>query len=398
MRASLPRNRQKPLLVDPLEAYSIPEVPGFRRSCIWDEWGFDDCYVRYAEKEEQLKERITVSAAISNAVPRLISPSRAERFVMNRAELLKDLSEHNHDYQNTLKWLAQVSVHKVQIEQLLIQMRKSDALVSNELEIIERDFARLVTGILSSPAPARIGQAYLAALADSSVRPADATQERAHGNRIGLKCFDNLIQNIYTLAPDAPEYDAPEIAGGQDMRWCWCPVTHAWHEKSSMEMVQIVPYTDEEVDKAEETQARPIQDEWQFHWGLGNGMVLLSRIKEDLENNRIVIIPDEASKNEVKLIVLDDSLFHQAPYPHGPRYWELHKRKLAFKTEARPHPDNLYLRCINTLITRRPHHQLAEGGKNDLKKVQLHKADTIQFEELRDHLIAQGGFEAGDFE
>ena len=396
-RPKKPRTRKTVLLVDPLLPYATSTDPGIHALCKESAELGHQCEP-LAEKEDLLKERVRVTAGISDSLPRYISLSRAEKFVTSRAELLSDWSDFKIECGDRFKLLASGNriKHKI-LMGLLPRMQEFHLLVSNEQKAITQNRAMLEIGILSYPAPARIGQAYLAALADILnilVQSTDDDQYEQNCCRIGQKYFFGLIRNMYTPAKDTPEYDVPPEASELEMQWC--PVTQAWHEQSSTAVVQIVPYPYEDPGYAKIFK-RVIGKTWKLLWGFGNGMVLHSSIKEHLDQNRIAIVPDKKPPCERKLVVLDDSLLDQASYPNGPRFRDLHNSILTFKTMARPQLPNLYLRCLMTLARRRRHLDPTEDPKTDLKKVPMHKLWNLDSESKRwgtQHF----GFEAADYE
>lgn len=68
----------------------------------------------------------------------------------------------------------------------------------------------LEIGILSYPAPARIGQAYLTTLADIIIQFTDPDEYQGKRHSVGRKYISSLIRNMYTPAKDLPEYDVPQ--------------------------------------------------------------------------------------------------------------------------------------------------------------------------------------------
>lgn len=386
------RKRQAPLLVDPLLRFARSTHPGFHALCHQSAASGHTC-CPLAEKEELLKERIWVTANVSDACLRYISPSRAMNFLTNRRFLLHDLSRY---HKACLKQLASL-VDPTIYEPLRLRIQEFDLVVWQERHRIWKYQVILEVGILSYPAPARIGQAYLAALADIWVHPIDFADDQDFLKRIGRKYFSGLIRNMYTPAKDTPEYDAP--AEEDELEMQWCPVTHAWHELTSTAVLRIMTWPFEEAGISNIFQW-PNENAWKIFWGFGNGMVLLSSIKDHLDQDRIVIVPDEESADGRKLLVLDDSLLDQISYPHGPPFRDLHNSNLRFKTMARPHLDNLYIRCLSTLARRRRrrHNDPAENATIDLKRVPMHTLWKLSFEKQREWMIEGFGFEPADFE
>lgn len=389
------RNKPKPLLVDPLLPLWKFENLNFHAFC-----KSRDC-CELARKEDLLKQRVEVTAAVSDACLRYLSPSRAMNFVTSRGLLLFDLSEHNKE---CLKWLnenfdeyfhTEVVDPKTYV-QIYLRIQEFELLVEEELVALVQYQDVIEIGILAYPAPARIGQAYLATLADILALPSGGVEYVELLDQIGRKYFSGLIRNMYTPAKDTPEYDAPVEADELEMQWC--PVTHAWHKLDSTAVVRFLPFPFEEPGIAS-IYRRPKENGWKVFWGFGNGMVMLSSIKDHLDQNRIVIVPDEKSTSGRKLIVLDDSLLDQPSYPHGPRFRDLHNTNLIFKTVTRPQLDNLYLKCLVILARRRRcHNDATENAKIDLKKVPMHQLWKFSFEKQRKRMIDYFGFEPADFE
>ena len=319
--------------------------------------------------------------------------------ITSRSLLLLDLSRHNKE---CLEWLDESlddSIEDSRIYELLCpRVHGFYLLVEKERKSLKEYEQLFEVGILSYPAPARIGQAYLATLADIMARPLGGTGHWEFIQQLGRKYFFGLIRNMYNPAKDTPEYDAPVEADELEMQWC--PVTHAWHELSSTAVVRFLSFPFEEPGIAN-IYRRPKEYEWKVFWGSGNGMVLLSSIKDHLDQNRIVIVPDEESTSGRKLVVLDDSLLDLPSYPHGPRFRDLHQSNLMFKTVARPHLDSLYVNCLVTLARRRRRccrTDASENAKIDLARVPMHQLWKVSFEKQRKWMVDYFDFELADFE
>ena len=148
--------------IDPLEPISTSVDPGFAR--------FSPGLI---EAEELLKERARVTWAISNAIPRSISPGRAETFVKHRKGLLRDLACHNASRRDVLRRMQIAkAVDKPTFEKLFTSITDFDRILSKERKHLAHNQEKLARGILAFPAPARIGEAYLAALTEIQAVPA----------------------------------------------------------------------------------------------------------------------------------------------------------------------------------------------------------------------------------
>lgn len=393
-----PRRKRQPkeelLRVDPLFPFSLSTDDRFHRICekLAPDHFICDPLVRMIDR---LKERIAITTAVSDACLRYISPSRAQNFVTNRKELLYDLFKDN---SLCLHELADRDVVDLTVyDKLYPHVQEFQSLVSRELDTIVECQVMLEFGILSYPAPARIGQAYLATLTDFLAQPSDLSKLAEFFHQIGQKYFCGLIQNMYNPAKDTPGYDAPVEAEELDMQWC--PVTRAWHERSSTAVIQFLPWPFEEPGIRYIYQVPP-ENGWKVVHGFGNGMAVLSSIKDHLDQNRMVIVPDAGWIHGRKLIVLDDALLDQCSYLHGPRFGELHQNNLIFKTPARPHADNLYFKCLVTLARRRRccQNDPVEHARLDLKKVPMHQFWKTSFQRQRQWMIDLFGFEPADFE
>lgn len=169
-RPRTPLKQQESLLVDPLEPFSKSRDPGFRD--IADTCDFRECCSLLACREQLLKERVKATSASSDASLRYINLRSAKKYVTDRAALLDDLSVHNQECIVVLNSLAPLdSMERSIFDRILDHVREFQSLVFDEQKKIARGQSRLELRMLYHPAPARIGQAYLTALAHVSTRP-----------------------------------------------------------------------------------------------------------------------------------------------------------------------------------------------------------------------------------
>ena len=369
-------------LVDPLERFSTSPEPELR--------SFSN---ELADERDRLNERIRTASAASQLLLESFSPSRAKEYVANRGPLLEDMAMHHKSCRNELRKLSETkSLDKRTMKRILSDVENLDAILLHERAALARNQVKLEYGILSHPTHTRIGEAYLAALVERLPEPAGPKLKLSEKrNNDDQDQFRKLVRNAYTPIKGTPEYDAPEMNLPLPLRWC--PVTKAWHEQDNTKVAHIVPYGIGEFN-ASYIFGLPLDGGWKAIWGYKNGLVLHSSIEGRLDDGRIVIVPDDESVNELKMIVLDDSLLSTHVFLNGPRYRDLHNKRLTFKTEARPHTRNLYFLCLMTIFRRRRF--MVDGCDNYSQKIQMGKIWGTPGQWIRRGIIRALALEIGD--
>ena len=369
-------------LVDPLERFSTSPEPGFRHLSS-----------EMADERDRLNERIRTASASSQLLLESFSPSRAKEYVANREPLLEDLAMHHKSCRNVLRKLNETkSIDKPTMKRLLSGIEELDAILLQERAALARNRVKLEYGILSHPTHARIGEAYLGALVDRLPEPAGAKFKKPGArNNNDQEQFRNLVRNASTPKKGSPEYDAPKT--NLPLPLMWCPVTNAWHEQAHTTVAHIVPYGIGEFN-ASYIFGLPLDEGWKAIWDFKNGLILYSSIEGHLDDGRIVIVPDDESMNELKLVVLDESLLSMHVFLNGPLYRDLNNKRLTFKTEARPLKRNLYFLCLITLFRRRRF--MVDGCENDSQKIQMGKIWGTPGQWMRGSVIRALALEIGD--
>lgn len=123
------------------------------------------------------------------------------------------------------------------------------------------------------------------------------------------------------------------------------------------------------------------------------------KIEKELDGARIIIMQDENDENELKLVVLDESIFNVKVTINGPTFRDLNNQKLEFKTAARPGRRYLYLHYLLTLFRhKRFNVEEWEWGKNKAKITNLYNLGETPGLWVRRSIIKALAFEVGDAE
>ena len=367
-------------LKDPLVLFSKSLKPDFR-----------EVSLELAEQREQLKERVRTASASSQELLESFSPSRAKQYVKDREPLLEAMAFHNRACRNALREQRDTkTLDKLTYKRLLSGVEENDIGILRERAALARNHLKLECGILTHPTHARIGEAYLMALVSNLSEPAGAKiKKTGTRNKNDQERFRNIVRNAYSPKQGSPEYDGPKT----ELPVLWCPVTRAWHEQSNTKTAHIVPYAIGEYNVAY-IFGLPLDQGWEALWWFDNGLILHPRIEAHFDDARIVIVPDEESGKELKLVVLDDSLLNEETYPGGPRYRELNHERLVFKTESRPKKRYLYFHCLTTLFRR--HRYMVPGCEKDQEKIQMGKIWGTPGNWMRAGVIQALALEIGD--
>lgn len=128
-------------------------------------------------------------------------------------------------------------------------------------------------------------------------------------------------------------------------------------------------------------------------------MLLHKKIEKELDAARIIIMQDENDENELKLVVLDESIFNVKVTINGPTFRDLNNQNLEFKTAARPGRRDLYLYYLLTLFRRKRFNVEGwEWGKDKAKITNLYNLGETPGLWVWQSIIKALAFEVGDAE
>ena len=307
---------------------------------------------------EKLQERVRSVSAASQESLEGKKEDHARQYVQSREDLADDAFK-------CIKKGKQV-VDDLRRQGVLdgpTAKRARDELDDCEMDILQERAAqaanrvKLRYGILSHTTHARIGEAYLAAVVESLPEPPGARLKKQGPRAI----FDQssfrqrLIQT----------YNPPEWNHDPDNPEGWCPVSKQMWQLEDVTAAHIVPYAVGEVNAAYLFGLDP-EESYEAIWSVKNGLLLHKKIEKALDDAKVVIIPDEQDQNELKLVVLNDTLLNVKVGIGGSTFREFHNRRLEFKTEARPGHRNLYLHYLLALFRRKRFD--VEGWEQDFQR------------------------------
>ncbi len=234
-----------------------------------------------------------------------------------------------------------------------------DVNLSKERLILAKRAVQIEYSILGHPSQARIGEAYLAAMAEQLKEPAGARVakdgKRSSSDQSNFKA--RLAQAYY---PSECFEDGKSVSGR-------CPVRKDYFDDPNVLVAaHLVPFAIGGLNAAYLFGV----DKDRGHesiWSINNGLILHKQIEKTLDDARLVIVPDpDALGNEFKLIVLDDNLLTIKVYDTKRTFPDLNHQRLEFKTEVRPSQRSFYLHYVLTLFRRRRFN--VEGWEKDLEK------------------------------
>lgn len=227
---------------------------------------------------------------------------------------------------------------------------------------LARNRVKVEHGILSHPTHARIGEAYLASFVASLPEPAGARiQKLGPRGKHDQESFKRLIRNAYSPQKGNKNYDASDT---EDLSLLWCPVTREWYETEYVTTAHLVPYAIGEII-ASYIFGLPIGEGWNALWSPQNGLLVYLKVERAMDQGQLLIVPEFETALQFKIVLLDESLANASIYRHGPKFGDLHNRRLLFITGCRPGKRYLYFLCLTTLFRR--HRFLAEDVKGTKK-------------------------------
>jgi hypothetical protein len=147
-------------------------------------------------------------------------------------------------------------------------------------------------------------------------------------------------------------------------------VTQAWRLLDYTKAAHIVPYAIDEINAAY-IFGVPQSEGYKTLWSWRNGLVLKQYIEKYWDQARIVIVSADEFSDELRMVVLDDSILNHRAYLNGPLFKDLNNTSLVFKIEARSRKRYLYFLCLMSLFRR--HRFMVEGYQHDHSKIQMGK-------------------------
>lgn len=237
---------------------------------------------------------------------------------------------------------------KLDIEAELDNLQEMDRTLAIEKAALFRDRAGLPRGMICQPRRTRLAKAYMLVFTNSLPPPTCARFSKRYSRRRSRDhlTFRNLLIQAY--CDNAQEMEESKADEGR-CPFLWCPVLRKACHASSMNATHINPFTVGEVNLAYLFGMSPKEGHRET-WSKTNGLIMNSMIESFFSCGRLVIFPDPTAENEFISLVLDKELMDPEGYC-GNKYAIYHKRRLQFKTDARPEKRNLYvhaaLHCFN---------------------------------------------------
>lgn len=336
----------------------------------------------------EFEESVRSLSAKSNEIVEAGNEEQAREYVNSRKKLANDGAFWLKKSKNVVKELRKENI----LDQSTAKRRhkeldECDKALLQERAALAANRVKVQYGILSHTSHARIGEAYLAAIVESLPEPAGA-----HIKKQGAT--DNFDQTSFrkrTLAaynPSGTDRDPDNVRS-------WCPVSRNLYLEEDVIAAHIVPYSIGEVNAAYLFGLDP-ELGYEAIWSVKNGLLLHRKVEKALDAARIIIVPDENDVNELKLIVLDETLLNKLIVLDGPKFRDLNHQRLEFKTAARPARRFLYLHYLLTLFRRK--RLSVDGWVDDQKKFTNTYLWGTPGPWLQRSIIKALAFEVGDTE
>lgn len=185
---------------DPLECFSISPEPAL--------WSVSQ---ELTDGGERLKERARIFSAFSDEAIRKFDPKNAQKYVSERERLAEEVASHIKACRNKVREAQENKlVDRNNAKKLLCGMEEFDAALLKERAALARHRMKLEFGILSHPTPARIGEAYLAAIVESLPESAgERLKKQGSRDKYFQEQFKALVRQAYTPTKETPAYDPP---------------------------------------------------------------------------------------------------------------------------------------------------------------------------------------------
>lgn len=320
----------------------------------------------------------------SDEVVQINNERQAQEYVENRQALVNDGAFWLKKSKNVIESLRKDNIlDRPTAERAHNELDQCDKALLKERAALAANKIKVQYGILSHTSHARIGEAYLAAIAESMpayIKNQDNRNESDQNN------FRKRVLAIYNT-PDC-DSDLHNVVS-------WCPISKSFHLERDIVAAHIVPYTIGEVSAAYLYGMDP-ENGYEAIWSVANGMLLHQEIERALDAAQIIIVPDENDENELKLVVLDESILDVLVTNKGPTFRDLNNQKLEFKTAARPSRRNLHLHYVLSLIRHKRFN--VEGWENDKTKITNPAVWGTPGRWVRRSIIKALAFEIGDAE
>jgi hypothetical protein len=358
---------------DSLVGFSIPEIVR-KHSAELDE----------AAKELHERER-KISSASQERVEH-DDGRQAQHFLETREQFVNDAATFLKKGKSVVKDLrAKDILDRATAKRAYKDLDGSDTALVKERAALVTNRIKLRYGILSHTSHARIGEAYLAAIVEYMPEPAGAQiKKQGSRNRSDQTGFRKRLEQAYNWA---------DYKQNETNHRCWCPVMKKMVLDRYIIAAHIVPYSIGEVNAAY-LFGLDQEKGYEAIWDNRNGLLLHEGIEKAFDAARVIIVQDEEDPNELKLVVMDDSLMDVEVSDDGVRFGELHQRRLEFKTNARPGRRNLYLHYLLALFRRKRFN--VNGWERDSEKAKSGYVWGTPGPWLRRSIIKALAFEIGD--
>lgn len=275
-------------------------------------------------------------------------------YMDQRQELVEDLEAHLKKARKIIRE-ARIGLssgpQKNELKRALTELGEADSTLQKERSALAANRMRITYGVLSQPSHVKIGEAYMMAITENLLEPAESSYKKKHG-RSGADqtSFRNRLIKAYNtkgyeILETPPEFQTNKI---------WCPVSGNEFEAAIMKAAHIVPYSIGETNAAYMFGSDPGEG-YDVIWSERNGFMMHVTLERIFDDGRMVIVPDPMDNNELISIVLSQELLKDnrlCPAINAP-YSTIHKRRLQFQTTARPGKRYLYMHAMLSLFRRR---------------------------------------------
>ncbi|OAP54188.1 hypothetical protein AYL99_11723 [Fonsecaea erecta] len=277
-------------------------------------------------------------------------PKTTSFYIDERQALVEDLDNHRREARRVAREaLAALSPgsKKNELKRALKELDDTDSIILRERTALAADRMRVEYSMLSRPGSVKIGEAYMMAITDNLLEPAGSSYRKKH-QRSGADqtSFKNRLLKAYN--PEGSKL----LTESQGSKLIWCPVSGKEFGMKLLTAAHIIPYSIGETNAAYLFGVKPHEGS-RIIWSEKNGLMMNEDLEKIFDDGRMVIMPDPTDDNEFISIILCQDLKKVHCWAIDAPYGALHRRRLEFRTPARPGKGFLYVHALLTLFRRR---------------------------------------------
>ncbi|OAP54119.1 hypothetical protein AYL99_11654 [Fonsecaea erecta] len=248
-----------------------------------------------------------------------------------------------------------------QLDDTHIILKERTALAANRM--------RVQYSVLGRRSSGKIGKAYMMAIKRNLPEPThpdpacllyEKQPGRSEADQIS---FRNRLIKAYN--PEGSKL----LTEPQESQLAWCPISGKEFPAEYIKAVHIIPSPIGETNAATYLFGAKPREGYDIICSEKNGLMMELHLEKIFDDGRMLIMPDPTDDNEFISIVLCQHLKKVHCWAIDAPYGALHRRRLQFRTAARPGKRYLYMHALLTLFRRRRYNM--PGWETDREEVFL---------------------------